>query len=488
MSSIIYSRDFVITALPLTCKSFHDLSDAFYHDLEQKMVADPFVSMQHFKLVLPEECIGIEDGATTTLSTFITTNNLFGVNISESVQYKGNSKAFRELATGNVISFSEWEAFVDFMRSLYVEPKPKPPDLATITEYDQLMIPRARDEPFSYEDLKAKLSQRVMGQEEAVDTIAYQTAMALRKKDPKKPVSFICYGPPGIGKSELTKALADILSHHPDTPFSSSFVDLNSFRESFSVQNFTGPPPGYIGYGNKAIFDVVVENPYTVFIFDELDKAHPEIIKIFMAILDEGRCVSQKELPNHSHEYDFKHCIFIFTTNYDLSASTSTTKRKIGFSVECSPKNAVEVQYKNDSAQHKQTLPQRIYAETERARMALINRTGTLQEIASRFTCFVEFKPLEDSAKIRILAKQIVETGMEYGVRLTYIAPGIMQEVINAVTAENSLTVRSFKAVIEGYLAFSFAATEAVSDPDTGMEYRLDGTLRKPRLIPAKTR
>jgi len=120
--------------------------------------------------------------------------------------------------------------------------------------------------------------------------------------------------------------------------------------------------------------------------------------------------------------------------------------------------------------------------------MALINRTGTLQEIASRFTCFVEFKPLEDSAKIRILAKQIVETGMEYGVRLTYIAPGIMQEVINAVTAENSLTVRSFKAVIEGYLAFSFAATEAVSDPDTGMEYRLDGTLRKPRLIPAKTR
>ena len=180
MSSIIYSRDFVITALPLTCKSFHDLSDAFYHDLEQKMVADPFVSMQHFKLVLPEECIGIEDGATTTLSTFITTNNLFGVNISESVQYKGNSKAFRELATGNVISFSEWEAFVDFMRSLYVEPKPKPPDLATITEYDQLMIPRARDEPFSYEDLKAKLSQRVMGQEEAVDTIAYQTADVIK--------------------------------------------------------------------------------------------------------------------------------------------------------------------------------------------------------------------------------------------------------------------------------------------------------------------
>ena len=76
---------------------------------------------------------------------------------------------------------------------------------------------------------------------------------------------------------------------------------------------------------------------------------------------------------------------------------------------------------------------------------------------------------------------------MEYGVRLAYIAPGIMQEVINAATAENSLTVRSFKAVIEGYLAFNFAATGAVSDPDTGEEYRLEGSLQKPKLLPVRT-
>lgn len=480
-------HDQFILALPLNCKSFQDLSDHFYDDLYQKMHATPFVSTQHYKFLLPDD---VSDAEPVDLSFFISLTDHYcaELEIPDGYKYRGNSKAFAKLATGKAVYFEDWDDFVDYLRSLYVELEPEPPDLNTITEYDQLKIPRARDEPFSYEDLKAKLSQRVMGQEEAVDTIAYQTAMALRKKDPKKPVSIICYGPPGIGKSELTKALADTLSHHPDTPFSSSFVDLNSFRESFSVQNFTGSPPGFIGHGNKAIFDDVVENPYTVFIFDELDKAHPEIIKVFMAILDEGRCVSQKELSNHSHEYDFKHCIFIFTTNYDLSASTSTNKRKIGFSTECGSDNAVKVRYEHEQTQRKQSLPQRIYAETERARLALINRTGTLQEIASRFTCFVEFKPLEDSAKIRILAKQIVETGMEYGIRLAYIAPGIMQEVINAATAENSLTVRSFKAVIEGYLAFNFAAAEAVSDPDTGMEYRLDGTLRKPRLIPAKTR
>lgn len=482
----IYSRDFLIRALPLTCKSFHDLSDAFYNDLEQKMVADPFVSMQHFKLVLPEECVGVEDGAMTTLSTFITTNNLFGVNISEPVQYRGNSKAFRELATGNVISFSEWEDFVDFMRSLYVEPEPKPPDLTTLTEYGQFIIPKARDEPYGYVNIKENLSQSVMGQEEAVDTIAYQTAMALRKKNPKKPTSFVLYGQSGIGKSETANATVNYLSKHPITPYSKVWVDLNTFTEAFSVYRLTGAPPGYVGYDDKPIFEAVTDNPYTAFIFDELDKAHPEVLKVLMAILDEGRCASRKELKGHVREYDFKHCFFFFTTNYDLSASNSTTKRKIGFSTECSSDNAVKVRYEHEQAQRKQTLPQRIYAETERARLALINRTGTLQEIASRFTCFVEFKPLEDSAKIRILAKQIVETGMEYGVRLAYIAPGIMQEVINAATAENSLTVRSFKAVIEGYLAFSFAATEAEYGPDTGLEYRLDGTLQKPKLLPVR--
>ena len=72
---------------------------------------------------------------------------------------------------------------------------------------------------------------------------------------------------------------------------------------------------------------------------------------------------------------------------------------------------------------------------------------------------------------------------MEYGVRLAYIAPGIMQEVINAATAENSLTVRSFKAVIEGYLAFNFAAAEAVSSPDMGEKFRLEGSLQMQILL-----
>lgn len=92
---------------------------------------------------------------------------------------------------------------------------------------------------------------------------------------------------------------------------------------------------------------------------------------------------------------------------------------------------------------------------------------------------------MSDNAKIRILAKQIVESGFEYGVRLTYIAPRIMQELASAAVAENSLTVRSFRPVIEGYLAEAFAATGALSGADEEA-YQLEGTLAKPVLKKAE--
>ena len=99
----------------------------------------------------------------------------------------------------------------------------------------------------------------------------------------------------------------------------------------------------------------------------------------------------------------------------------------------------------------------------------------------------MEFKPLSDSAKIRILAKQVVESGFEYGVKLIFIAPGIMQELVSAAIGEDSLTVRSFRPVIEGYLAEAFAATAALSEGDEGA-YRLEGTLAKPVLTKSKNK
>ena len=110
-------------------------------------------------------------------------------------------------------------------------------------------------------------------------------------------------------------------------------------------------------------------------------------------------------------------------------------------------------------------------------------RTGVLPEIATRFSGFAEFKPLSDRAKIRIIAKTILNTGFEYGIKLKYIAPAIVQEMAN-IAGEDGFSVRSYRTITEGYLASIFLGAQAVSSPDIGF-YRLDGTLADPQLNPA---
>ena len=276
-----------------------------------------------------------------------------------------------------------------------------------------------------------------------------------------------------------------LLYTSPQTPYSTVWVDLNTFKERNSEYRLTGAPPGYVGYDDKPVFEAVVDNPYTVFIFDELDKANPEVLRLFMSIQNDGCISSRKEVEGKNNEkareYDFRHCLLFFTSNYDLSGRSSSGK--IGFSVDVGDNNSVAANFTKETTQEEPPLPQRIYAQTERARKAFTKEPGALQEIASRFTCFLEFEPLEDDAKIRILAKQIVETALEYDVRLARITPQIMQEVINAATAEESLTVRSFKAVIEGYLSFEFAEAQAGHEDYNG-EYILEGNLKQPVLTP----
>ena len=204
-----------------------------------------------------------------------------------------------------------------------------------------------------------------------------------------------------------------------------------------------------------------------------------------MAILDEGRCASRKALSDGSREFDFKHCIFFFTSNYDLRLN-QPAKRKIGFAVSDDvedihlEENEVSVSYRNEQASSisDESLPMRIYRENEAARKAFVG-VGVLREIASRFQCFVNFKPLSAKAKTRILAKQIIEMGFEYSHAISYVSPGIMQGLIDAAMSGNSLTVRSFKSVIEGYLAPVFARAEVVEN----RTYRLEGTLEEPQMI-----
>lgn len=169
------------------------------------------------------------------------------------------------------------------------------------------------------------LHKRYVGQDEAIKSIA----MAVRRarvglKDPNRPIgSFIFLGPTGVGKTELTKALAEAMFGEEDAMIR---LDMSEYMERYSVSRLVGSPPGYVGYEEGGqLTEKVRRKPYSVVLFDEIEKAHPDVFNVLLQILDDGRLTDSK-----GRVVDFKNTIIIMTSNVgaDLIKKQST----IGFS------------------------------------------------------------------------------------------------------------------------------------------------------------
>ena len=171
------------------------------------------------------------------------------------------------------------------------------------------------------------LKERVIGQDEAVDAVA----KAIRRgrtglKDPKRPVgSFIFLGPTGVGKTELSKVLADVMFGSPDAMIR---VDMSEYMEKHSVSKLIGSPPGYVGYEEGGqLTEKIRRHPYSVVLFDEIEKAHPDVFNILLQILDDGILTDAQ-----GRRVDFKNCIIIMTSN--VGASSILEPKRLGFSAD----------------------------------------------------------------------------------------------------------------------------------------------------------
>ncbi len=171
------------------------------------------------------------------------------------------------------------------------------------------------------------LHQRVIGQDEAVKSVSRAIRRArVGLKDPQKPIgSFIFLGPTGVGKTELSKALAEVMFGDENAMIR---IDMSEYMEKHTVSRLIGSPPGYVGYDEGGqLTDKVRRKPYSVVLFDEIEKAHPDVFNVLLQIMDDGRLTDAK-----GKTVDFKNTVIIMTSNVGLS--TIRKQRTLGFAIE----------------------------------------------------------------------------------------------------------------------------------------------------------
>ena len=197
-----------------------------------------------------------------------------------------------------------------------------------------------QDENEKLKHLEEELHKRVIGQKEAVEAVS----KAIRRgrvglKDPARPIgSFLFLGPTGVGKTELSKALAENLFGSEDAMIR---VDMSEYMEPHSVSKLIGSPPGYVGFDEGGqLTEKIRRKPYAVILFDEIEKAHPDVMNMLLQILEDGRLTDST-----GRTVNFKNTVIIMTSN--VGARAITDKKMLGFSESQNDKQAADKEYEN---------------------------------------------------------------------------------------------------------------------------------------------
>ena len=228
--------------------------------------------------------------------------------------------------------------------------------------------------------LEAELHKRVVGQDEAIEAVADAVRRSRAGlQDPKRPIgSFIFLGTTGVGKTELAKALAEYLFNDENMM---TRIDMSEYQEKFSVSRLVGAPPGYVGYDEGGqLTEAVRRKPYSVVLFDEIEKAHPDVFNILLQVLDDGRLTDNK-----GRVVIFKNTIIIMTSN--LGSAFIQSKFD-------------EMKRKNDSEKEK------ILEDTKNGVLDMLKKT-IRPEFLNRIDDIIMFQPLNKEEIEQIVRLQI---------------------------------------------------------------------------------
>ena len=212
------------------------------------------------------------------------------------------------------------------------------------------------DETEKLKNLENNLHERVIGQNEAVEAVA----KAIRRgrvglKDPKRPIgSFLFLGPTGVGKTELSKALAESLFGDENAMIR---VDMSEYMEPHSISKLIGSPPGYVGFDEGGqLTEKIRRKPYSVILFDEIEKAHPDVMNMLLQILEDGRLTDSQ-----GRTVNFKNTVIIMTSN--IGARLITDKKTLGFSKEENNEEGSKKEYEETKKQVMESLKKELRPE-----------------------------------------------------------------------------------------------------------------------------
>ncbi len=297
-------------------------------------------------------------------------------------------------------------------------------------------------------NLEANLHKRVIGQDEAVSAVAKaikRSRMGL--KDPNKPIgSFLFLGPTGVGKTELSKALAENLFGSEDSLIR---IDMSEYMESHSVAKLIGSPPGYVGYDEAGqLTEKVRRKPYSVILFDEIEKAHPDVMNMLLQVLDDGRLTDSQ-----GRTVNFKNTVIIMTSN--VGAKLITDKKTLGF-----------IEEKESGEKEYQDIKKDVMGELKKE---------FKPEFLNRIDEIIVFHKLEDD-QIRkivdIMLNNVAKLLKEQGIKLTVDEKA--KDLVAKKGTDKSFGARPLKRAIQTMVEDKIA------------EAMLDGKIKKEAKVTAK--
>ena len=306
----------------------------------------------------------------------------------------------------------------------------------------------SEDENQRLRNLEKSLHERVIGQNEAVEAVS----KAIRRgrvglKDPNRPIgSFLFLGPTGVGKTELSKALAESLFGDESAMIR---IDMSEYMEAHSVSKLIGSPPGYVGFEEGGqLTEKIRRKPYAVILFDEIEKAHPDVMNMLLQILDDGRLTD-----SNGRTVNFKNTVIIMTSN--IGARIITDKKTLGFSNEGNKDKNEQMEYENTKKE--------VMAELKREfRPEFINR---IDEII----VFHKLNDEEISKIIELMLNEVSKRMKEQKYEIEF--DGKVKDLIAKKGIDKSFGARPLKRTIQNLVEDKIA--EAI----------LDGKIKRGKLV-----